>query len=1138
MNSNLLFQFSDRYAFEGANGMQFGIYQGIETDGSSYYYALGGEDVVNASPTGDLGTVYYSSYVSGPSIVVRNDPRDNSLTLTCSGKSLKISNARSHARGNSAFLNIWGEIAWLSVNGASSANAPVNAQVSITFNSMSLPNLTPEIYDIGLYRADGTRIGKDDAVQPGETVQVRCTVRNSNSAAATSGFNEQYPMHLKLADTAEHPTSGLEPFADSSHPVQVNGTTVATAAGPNTLTGANGVPVTLSGTTPVTVSYWAKVSGGAGGAVTLSQELIEDSFQGSHYATTKLVNEHPFEPAPDGVDPSDPSSGAGTAWHYTRLPKANENGWNTSPVTLTFYPGDYDVMELTPSEGAGATLTGASPAWTRSADTDGIQLEGRAKNTSTNTVSVQRAGTVKIDSSAPRLTLDPALNALIIDDTPTDASKATSGVWRLHRTDKSGKETARSVAQTFALTDGVGAPKQTVANIANGYYVAEDAAGNRSAPLKVGSTEPPTVDRPAGSIVDPDNPPDPDDPNAPQPVGPPIGPHDPVPTPEVLEDDGGLKHALIDETITELIDPAAPAFGGQFTLDDAKALVAYRYQLATTAGPLEEKTELLDAAGNPLTSLPTDTPGECLIRHTATDAQGNTTTINVRYCFVRDSCPLVRPYEPVDPADPTGPQEPGDPLSPTGPVTANPDGTQSAEVSCEVTEAVMHGTMDAAGAEALLRRHFALESVDGDAVTLAVQSMRNAAGDELSTIDLSRVADYAITYLVRDGAGNSTTVRLAYHLVSSRVPGVIVTPDPGTDLVPQPGDDPLNPKPRPIDPAEPPQVAPDGTQHAVIEDAMKVPVKEGEKLSLADARSLVNRRYTFTPEGGGAMTELSLSLADTSGKPIDAIDLSKPGSFLITYHVADGNGNTVTVHLRYLVVSDAPTVTPTRPGSGSGGDGDNTAPDGGGGSSKPLTPTSTTIDQDTGRTHAVVEDFVVVGLADEPETPASMDAFIAERYRIADAMGGKVTRGTVSLFDAQGRAVNAIDRSQPGLWRVEQLMTDAYGNTTLLRLTYEVRRSTAGGAMDGSGSGAGDGLDGSGMDDGNGAGAGIGADRGNGAREGWSSRLSKLPQTGGILGPCPLHILFVLMMLLVSAYSLLRLRQERDEERRPREAIG
>lgn len=517
-----------------------------------------------------------------------------------------------------------------------------------------------------------------------------------------------------------------------------------------------------------------------------------------------------------------------------------------------------------------------------------------------------------------------------------------------------------------------------------------------------------------------------------------------------------------------------------------------------------------------------------------TDSQGNTTTINLHYKVVRDNCPVVRPLEPVNPDEPTGPTQPGDPLTPDGPVTTRPDGTQTVEVSCDVTEAVTHGTMGAAGAEALLRRHFDLAGVDGNGVTVTVQSMENAAGNQLAAIDLSRVADYTITYLVRDDDGNATTVRMGYHLVNSHVPGVVVTPDPGDGHTPLPGEDPLNPQPRPLDPPEPPRVAPDGTQHADVYDTMRVPVQAGAALALPDVRSLVQHRYTFTSEGGGAVTELSLVLAGTSGSPVSSIDRSRPGAWNITYRVTDASGNTVTVHLRYLVVAEAPSITPA-PDDGSPDDlpvPGATRP-GGSDPDKPLEPISETVDPDTGLVHAVVEDTVLLPTAADPVTPAQMAALIGDFYRALATGNGSVAAGPVALFDSAGNSVSAIDRTVPGSWCAEVLFTDAAGNTTLLRLFVKVIDNHASGSMGAGDSGSG--SDGAGSGSGHGAGSGSGSGR-------FSTAVHQLPQTGGLFGPCPLHILFVLMALVASSYSLMRLRNggrgsaRRDE--RPSVATG
>ena len=671
--------------------------------------------------------------------------------------------------GNSAYLFIFGGIIWVNSTNPLSPQIATNMGASITFQSMSLPNLTPEIRDVKVYRADGTEIGRDDYVTVGDKVRVECTVRNSNTAAVANGFSEQYPMHVKLADTAAHPTRGLAPFADGSHPVQVNGSTVATSLNDSTIQGTNGVPVTLVGNDATTVSWWAEVSGAQGGAVTLSQELIEDSFQGRQYSTVELVDERPLTPG-DGTG----SGEAGSDYHYTRLPAPNANGWNSSPVTVTFYPGDYDSMDLS-AGGESATLTAASPSWTRSADTAGVDLSAQARKSSDggDIVSVTRAGKVKIDSEAPRLmATGRALGAYSADDSPSDSSKVSSGLWRLHRTGSSGAVSDATVYRTFATTGSAGdlagaSQAESLGELPNGYWVVEDAAGNTSAPLKVGETEPPAVGRP-----------DPDAPGAPDPAGPPYDPaKDPVPAPEETEDGDGLRHAVIEKAVTEIIDPAAPPFGGALDAAKAKAMMDYRYAASSAAGIASVSDELLDAGGSPIASLDTTSPGECLVRRVITDSQGNTTTINLRYRCVRDSCPPVSPLQPKDPADPAGPKVPGDPLRPAGPVTTGPDGTQHVEVAADVTEAVARGVMGYDGAEALLRRHFALGTAGGGAApSVAVQSMEDASGNRLSAIDLSRVADYRITYLLRDADGNTTTVRLGYYLVSSHVPGVLALP--------------------------------------------------------------------------------------------------------------------------------------------------------------------------------------------------------------------------------------------------------------------------------------------------------------------------------------------------------------------------
>lgn len=791
------------------------------------------------------------------------DARTQTGTMTTGSTSVDITNLRG-TYGSSAYLAFMGDVEWTGRGEVLKPPPSDDMQVFATFKSMSLPNLTPEMsnepkafadHDIAVYRADGTtRISSTDSVGQGERVLVVVRTRNANRNAVSGSFEERYPMHLRLSAA-----QGIKPLIDASHPVtvQVPGLDVVSITDPaQAVESADGVPLELVGYDKDTVvSYWATINA-EGNSVDLTHELVEDSFQGRQAASVHLVDDKSLEPAPDGADPSDPNSGAGTAWHYTRLPAANENGWNASPVTVTFYPGDYDIMELSPSGQAPKTLTRTDPTWSQTSDTGGTELAAQARNTSTNAVSVQRAGKVKLDTSAPRIEKGAALAGYTITDVPADAGKATSGVWRLHRTDSSGEAVgARAAAyREFSLTgadgDRQGAPTQSVGTLPNGYYVAEDAAGNLSAPCKVGDQAPPTVKRP-----------DPNGPNPPSPAGPVLEPGNEVPAPTVTDDDEGRKHAVIKETVTEVIDPTAPPFGGLLDAAKASAMLDYRYAATSTAAPLAISDTLLDAAGNRTASFDTKHAGECLIRRVITDAQGNTTTVLLTYRL------------------------------------SNPQASPSSSVT--------------------------------------------------------------------------------------------VKPDPD---------------------------APDG---------------------------------------------------------------------------------------------------------GSGGEG-------------PLPPTKVVVDPDTGLTHSTVEDTATVSTSPEPMTPDAMAALMRQRYGIESALpDGALTYGTVRLFDSSGAEVAEIDRSMPGDWRAELVVTDSAGNTTTIVLTYRVREGSISGDVDGDdggdgSAGAGNPADGSGS-------SGSPGREGNGSSGRFASSIHQLPQTGGILGSCPLHSLFVLIMVLASAYTMMRLRQEaaeRDERRR------
>lgn len=120
----------------------------------------------------------------------------------------------------------------------------------------------------------------------------------------------------------------------------------------------------------------------------------------------------------------------------------------------------------------------------------------------------------------------------------------------------------------------------------------------------------------------------------------------------------------------------------------------------------------------------------------------------------------------------------------------------------------------------------------------------------------------------------------------------------------------------------------------------------------------------------------------------------------------------------------------------------------------------------------------------------------------------------MALFDSEGAPITAVDRSKPGIYHLEQVFSDSAGNTTTLRVTYEVRAEfvqtslPAAGVRNGSG--------------------------GAGTLDGYGGHYTQLAlaQTGDFFGPCPLHPLFILLMVLASAYGMMKLRLESFARRR------
>lgn len=572
--------------------------------------------------------------------------------------------------GESAYFFVGGTIAWQSLDKSETLCTPSDMQIKCTFDSISFPNLDVA-FSNKLYRLN-EETGRFDLpvtdieeLGPTDIVQVRCSVANVSPNASSATLDEQFSLHLKIACTEVYPTVGLIPFADSEHPVTIDNTPVNLTDDPHPLTGGAGVPIVLKGyNNPVNVTYYAQVDELGDNALKISHELTEDTFQVSQFHTIAFISLK--EPS------NDPTLAPGYDYHYTRLPAANVNGWNNTPVAITFYPGDFNELTLTErhaEETVEHTLKVDDPVWTRTADIDRLPLEMRAHSTTAGDIAGSGYDTIRIDTQTPALSYDATVGVLSASDAvATGSGKAMSGVWKVRQVKADGRPLAaedvtpqgtndltpdadgaqgtvpitapQAAGQTewvFPLTDGKGAETQVISNARPGFYMAEDAAGNVSSVFEVKKPENPGsgTDDP-NPPVNPANPggdnpdfnptfptitprPDPDNPDAPEPK--PL-----VPAEVSTDPSSGLTHAVVEDTLTLPTSPDAVTPAMMAELIDER----YVANATITDGTVTSSAvRLFDAEGNAATAIDRSHPGTWIAEQTFTDSAGNTTTIRL-----------------------------------------------------------------------------------------------------------------------------------------------------------------------------------------------------------------------------------------------------------------------------------------------------------------------------------------------------------------------------------------------------------------------------------------------------------------------------------------------------------------------------
>lgn len=602
-----------------------------------------------------------------------------------------------------------------------------------TFLSAKYTNYSPTFLETDLLIQDDNGNWVEPAsgtyVPDGTLVTIRAKVKN----AYVDGGTVQ--CHLKPSDDKKHPTAGLDILPDNEQVVTIDGVETA-----NVNISGEGIPFEC-GPDETIITYRAKINNPDGNAVTVGQMMVDDFFQSKQHSGDQLVN--PLELVPE--DPKKPGI-PGEDYHYTRTPP-NANGWNNSEVDIKFYPGTFEKFEITDQKTNTVldTIEGSgSKSYT--AETSGMPVVYQAKNETEHTLSTKDKDTIKIDTEAPKLKVSG--NNLDITDN-------LSGVWKVQKVNTAGKVTEESVK---TLDKGNGETSVTIP-AKNGIYRIVDAAGNTHTQV-VDVTSAPDVSRPDTPDSDP--------------VGPVINPNDPIPESENKKDENGLNHKIIRETIQETIT-TPPAYGGNFGIEDAKSIIAYRYQVASNATPptLTETYKIL-TGGKDITSkgFGTNSPGSCVIEYKMKDSEGNTTTIYLTYIF-------VSPYDPpviIRPGSNT-------PVSPIGPVKTDEKGLKHATVSDTIVETVENppvcgGRMQKMDILEMLKKRYFFKS-QYDKNTALTYSVPEITFDGLTAdvIDTSRAGTWKITMTATDAQGNTTTLNITYILKEPKFTAAV--PDPG-----------------------------------------------------------------------------------------------------------------------------------------------------------------------------------------------------------------------------------------------------------------------------------------------------------------------------------------------------------------------
>lgn len=222
--------------------------------------------------------------------------------------------------------------------------------------------------------------------------------------------------------------------------------------------------------------------------------------------------------------------------------------------------------------------------------------------------------------------------------------------------------------------------------------------------------------------------------------------------------------------------------------------------------------------------------------------------------------------------------------------------------------------------------------------------------------------------------------------------------------------------------------------HVKVGDTYREPIKEGAPLRTPeDLQAWAQDRYTITPG-----CEIGLpSITTPDGTPVEGIDPTKPGSYIVTVPVRDPEtGNTTTVVVDYQLYDPQGGQPPYDPDTPQ-------EPNGPQDPIEPSVPTQPTEPNDPDkpddsgdRVPDIEETITITPGITEPITPGDIDDYIKNKYD--DDPNIKYDKSPVITIVRDGVDVDCVDPTVPGTYVVTVIYTGEDGSQTVVRLIYVV----------------------------------------------------------------------------------------------------